>query len=235
MNIGSMDDALGTFKGKRVTDVYEGGGAAGRALAEDFKGEVQGHLSQREKAARVVKTAQAIETVAKLRRCLEATKDAVKCQEIQVLINGLTKQFDLSDGNKIVTSEEGSLLAKWRLQAEQLVFSIESLISQTAEAPLREAMGRFAGRIRMQYSILSEQPPPPLNFQAETQIKDKREEAIAAIVQLESVRDKTDDPTLRQELDRMSGDLRRTYGIFGTVSPAPREQAGWRHSISPLP
>ena len=76
---------------------------------------------------------------------------------------------------------------------------------------------------------------PPLNFQAETQIKDKREEAIAAIVQLESVRDKTDDPTLRQELDRMSGDLRRTYGIFGTVSPAPREQAGWRHSISPLP
>jgi len=127
----------------------------------------------------------------------------VKCQEIQVLINGLTKQFDLSDGNKIVTSEEGSLLAKWRLQAEQLVFSIESLISQTAEAPSVKRWA-FAGRIRMQYSILSEQPPPPLNFQAETQIKDKREEAIAAIVQLESVRDKTDDPTLRQELDRMS-------------------------------
>ena len=228
-------DAEGTFKGKLIGSIYEGGGAAGRAILDDFKAPQRDHVSRREAANKVAMTAEAVRVVTNLQTARAKVTDPLERKEIDDLVKGITAKYGLSDGNKAATSEAGRLLAAWRLQAEQLVFAIERLIDQTSEAPLAEAMGRFAGRIRMQYNILSEQPPPRLNFEAQTQLKDKRDQAIAAIVQLESGRDKTDDPTLRRELDRMSGDLRSTYGIIGAVSTAPREQAGWRHSISPLP
>jgi len=223
-----MDDALGTFKGKRVTDVYEGGGAAGRALAEDFKGEVQGHLSQREKAARVVKTAQAIETVAKLRRCLAATKDAVKCQEIQVLINGLTKQFDLADGQKaqrpgtgLLTADEGKavqLLVTRRSQARDIAVALEAMIDTTIDNPTREALGLLAGKIRLEYQIPAEERGPgslvftPGQADQISLTDQRREQGRAMAASLDDLADKTDDPNLREVLRSTAN---RAWATFG--------------------
>jgi hypothetical protein len=233
MRAHNMYDDQGTFKGKPIRDVMAGGGAAGRALLGDFKRPVAEARTARQTASKVAKAAEARRLVADLQKAHGVTRDPVQRKEIEGIIARLTEKFELSDSTKSQEADAAKILAEWRLQAEQLVFALESLIEQTAELPLRESLGQFAGRIRQQYSILSVQPPH-LEPEGLAQVKDRREQAGRVIADLEGWRDKTDDQALERELDRMAKDLRRTYGIVGPPLAGQGPNAGQRGSVVAL-
>jgi len=239
MTAHNMYDHLGTFKDKRITNISEGGGAAGRALLGDFKAVTSDARSAKNAALQVAKAAQAILAVEDLKEARERTTDPAQRKEIDALIAQLTKVYTIdasadkaADGgvspgwDRMDRTRRGatggggvdpqaSLLASWIRQAEDIIACLEEQAAQTPDVYLRESLARIAGQYRLEYGITKKFPVRPRqDFM--TQSPERTRASIKdGMDRFEVLVNRTTDPELRAAAEAMIHQVRARYGLLG--------------------
>ncbi|MGD0265232.1 MAG: hypothetical protein ABSD47_09850 [Candidatus Methylomirabilota bacterium] len=215
----NIHDQLGTFKGKRIGSIYDGGGAAGRALLDDIRAVTQNAQSLRNAALATADRAKAADCVTRLRKALDGTRDPAARGELERMTRDLTKKYDLGGGPTSPAGTDSAwFLGQLRAQARDIANALDAMIDTTIDNRTREDLGRLSGQVRLQYGLTAEDTGPgsPVPSQARTdqaaRTDQRRQQGREVAATLDRLAAGTDDPALREALEGMA---QRAWATFG--------------------